>query len=1089
MGVRFLCFILCAGLVCPLIGSWQVSAEPQRWWDSEWSFRQEINIPFDTGGNFSAYQPVDTTVVFLHPCWTENETHSSIRVICQGKNADEKLESQIYNLVHSDAEHITSCSLVFLIPPGADGTERYYIYYNEARTAPPEYPDHVSITESSYFYEPIPGYPVESHFYEVIQNSSIMYAIAQDGTYLYYTTAQYVTKLAPGATEMNLQTAQTAASFEFAYYYGDEMWQYYSTSQELISKEILCDGNLMVSCRIISQSTAHDVQTTAVYKYFYCPTSATRIHAHVVHEALKECQVYPGTNTDGTYAAMQCGVMKSQSIAALNFGKLYPYIHVSSERNIIEEYRVDLHPEYNKDDPVIRLLQTTDDVDLGQKAWTSYDDGSTGTVHALIFGSSSVVKAGADERDGIQVKAYESDYPHLPGLTYTIAGFQFTRNIYEKNVSEKDTVIPQGFTAEFDAEFFSSPAGGYPLADQETTIFQALVTLIPKPTSESLPRGNETTDQYGLTVFLHNAPSFPFGSALSALIGRPFPYLTVEVYRDETLVYTGTASRIPLRPITSTENASLHERLTSLLHMLDFRNSSLWKKISFQGLSPDRYSVKVFRENPRIRDERQFIGFTTVDLTQNKTIHIWCHPQASCQVSVVDQDDAGVYGAQVILLCQGRTVSQNMTNEQGVVQLTAPCSIQDQYTLEVHYQGFEVANESFFLRGSRAIIPFKLSLEINQYDWTVHLIDLWGLPPGVEVRPFLMSAAMNKPMEIFGEQTRPGAFLFSRLIPAQYQFQCSYKSFVVEQEVTIPTEAMTVVFPAVYPVSFRVLDSHGNPASGVTIRLSREQETMNVSSNGSRSVVSVPPGTYQVSILSSDQELIGQRMLDVLSDRNIDMITTQEPVFPWIVLAVSVLLICAGVLLSWIKRDPLYVFMLSVIGVGMVTLVYPWWSLQGSSAGVQTSSSLYLVPLDLVSMTVTPQVVAGEFAYFPPLFATVMLTVVTLMVISWCCLGGSFVLRRRISKPLFIVVVGSSLVLMIVSLVMFLVAMSAFTEVGVGSVLGRGTVDVLIQGDVGIVPVLCQWGPGTGFWLSVVSIGILACALVIMIQKKRNKKL
>jgi hypothetical protein len=1088
MGVRVLCFILCAGLICPVMGSWQVSAEPQEWWDSGWSYRQEIEIPFNTGGNFSSYQPVDTMIVFSNPCWAINETQYSLRVICQGGTANEILESQIYNLVYSDAEHITSCNLVFLIPPDADDTERYYIYYDEAQTAPPEYPDHVSITESSYFYEPIPGYPVEAHFYEIVQNGSIMYAIAQDGTYLYYTTAQYVTKLVPGATEMSLQTGETAASFEFAYYYGDEMWQYYSTSQELISKEILCDGNLMISCRIISQSTVHDVQTTAVYKYFYCPTLATRIHAHVVHEALKECQVYPGTNTDGTYAAMQCGVMKSQSIAALNFGKLYPYIHVSSERNVIEEYRVDLNPEYNQENPVIRLLQTTDDVDLGRKAWTSYDDGLTGSVHALIFGSSSVVKAGTDERDGIQVKAYESDYPHLPGLTYTIAGFQFTRNIYEKNVSGKDTVIPQGFTAEFDAEFFSSPSGGYPLADQETTIFQTLATLIPKPTSESLPKRNETTEQYGFTVVLHNAPSIPFGSALSALTGRPIPYFTVEVYRNETLVSTGTASRIPLRSITSAKNASFFERLSSLLHMLDFRNSSLWKKISFQGLPPDYYSVKVFRENPRIHNERQFIGFATLDLTQNKTVQVWCRPQASCLVSVVDQNDTPISNAQVMLIREGMIASRNMTDEHGLVRLTAPCSVRDQYTLRVLYQGFEVRNESFFLRIGRTIFPFKISLALDQYDWTVHLIDRWGLPPGVEVRPFLTSKAMSDPVEIFGEQTSPGTFLFSHLIPATYRLECSYKSFVVEQEVTIPTDEKTVAFPAVYPVSFLLLDSHGLPISGVTIRLSREQETRNVTFNGSRSVLSVPPGRYQVSILSSDDALIGQRMLDVLNDRNIDMITIQEPVFPWIVLAVSVLVFFGGLLISWRKKDLLYTVVFSVVGIGLAALVYPWWSLQGSSAGVQTSSSLYLIPLDLVSMTVTPQVVAGELAYFPSLFMMVMLIVVALMVVGWCGLGGSIIVRKRASTRWFIMLFGGSLVLLIISLVMFLVAMSAFTEVGVGSLLGQGTVDVLLQGDVGIVSVFCQWGPGVGFWLAVGSLGILASSMIVMMIKKRNNK-
>jgi hypothetical protein len=1087
MGVRLLGIVLLVGLFCLSIIPLSVSAE-QQWWNSEWSYRQEIVIPFNTRTNFSAYQPIDTTIVFSNPCWTENESQTSVRVIYQWKDHELELESQIYDLLHSDAEHITSCNLVFLIPPGADGTGQYYIYYRDMKTSSPEYPDHVSIKEASYFYEPIPGYPVRSDFYEVIQNDSIVYAIAQDGTYLWYTTAQYVTKLSPGATEVNLRNGQTAASFEFAYYYGDEMWQYNSTSQQLVSKEILCDGNLMVSCRIISQSTAQDVQTTAVYKYFYCPTPATRIRAHVIHEALKECFVYLGTNTDGTYAAMQCGVMKSQSIGELNFGRLYPFIHVSSERNVIEEYRVDLNPEYNQEDPVIRLLQNTDDVDLGTKAWTSYDEGSTGEAHALIFGSSSVVKAGADERDGIQVKAYESDYPHLPGLTYTIAGFQFTRNVYEKNVSGKDTVIPKGFKAEFESEFFSSPLGGYPLVEQETDIFQALATIMPKPQESSSPRENITSNRFELIVNLHAAPSFPFGSALSALFGRPFPYLSVEVYQNDTLVCSGTATRLPLRAVTSRDGVSVLERLTTVVHMFDVRNGSLWKKISFQGIQAGRYVVKVFRENPRVGGTRQFIGYAVVDLRQNSTIHIWCRPQASCLISIVDQNGAQVPLAQVQLLCGGMIVSQNITNGEGAVMLAAPCSLLDRYTLRVLYQGFEVENQSFNLRIGRTVFPLRKSIGLDQYAWTLHLVDLWGLPPGVDVRPFLLSNEMVNPTELFGEQTSNSTFLFTHLLPAAYMLQFSYKSFVVTQEVTIPTELESVVFPAVYPVSFRVLDSHGGSLNGVTIRLSRSGKSLEVLSTASESVSSVPPGVYQVSVLSHENAVIGQRLLDVVSERSVDLITTQAPVVPWFVLLGCTLLALCGLAVSVVKKNVMYALIVLVVSLGVSSLVFPWWSLQGSSVGIQTSSLLYLVPLNFVSMTMMSQVIAGELTFFPTVFVTLMTIVVGLMVGGWGGLGGVLAIQKSVRRRWLMVLFGGVFCLLVISVVVFSFAMSAFTEIGVGSFLGQGTVDVLVQGQTGVVPVPCQWGPGMGFWLYVLSLSILGCTFVFILFKKRKEK-
>ena len=361
--------------------------------------------------------------------------------------------------------------------------------------------------------------PYNLQYYKISQQESIIYAVAQQGQFLWYSTSQYVTKLKEGSTEMMPKNGEAVASFDFTYYYNEEMWQYNSTSQQLVSKKILCDGNLMVSCEIVSRSTGDDLRTTAVYTYYYCPTEYKRIHVHITHQALKECVIYPTSNTDGTYGSLQCGGIHSSSIQDLNFGTLYPYLHVFTEHNTVEEYQVETNPDYIAEDPVIYFIKTSDDVDVGKNAWVSFDEGTTGSVHALLFGSSSVVKAGEDERDGIQLKVYESDYPHLPGLEYNTAAFQLTRNTYESGDATKDMVIPKGFVASFDAEFFSSPVGGYPLVETEAEIFQALVKLKPTSEANSFSGNNQTQDRYSLTVYVHNAPSVPFGSAFSALTG------------------------------------------------------------------------------------------------------------------------------------------------------------------------------------------------------------------------------------------------------------------------------------------------------------------------------------------------------------------------------------------------------------------------------------------------------------------------------------------------------------------------------------------------------------------------------------------
>jgi len=1064
----------------------QVSTGQDDWWNETWSFRQEILLGSLTSEVSVAYQPIDIPVRFDSPCWVLNETHHSVRVICQSTKEDLELESQLYDLKYSDETHITTCNLVFLIPPQTDGKERFYMYYDEAQTTPPSYSDHVSIVDSSYFYEPIPGYPLESHFYKIIQHDAIPYVVAQEGKFLWYTTSQCVTKLIEGSTEVVPKNGEAIASFEYAYYYGDEMWQYSSTSQELVAKEILCDENLMVSCKILSKSTEGDLQTTAVYKYYYCPTSSERIQVHVIHEALEECHVYEDANTDGLFASMQCGGIRSASISELNFGEIYPYTHFYSEQNTVEQYQVDLHPEYTQENPVLWLIQTLDDVDIGQNAWVSFDEGATGNVHALIFGSSSVVKAGIDERDGIQLKAYESNYPHLPGLDYTVASVECTRNAYEKNISGKDTVIPKGFIAEFDAEFFSSPTDGYHSAEEEARLFQILAQLKPSIRDHHTDEDETSVGRFSLMVSVHTAPSFPFGSVLSAITGRNFPYITVEAYRENELLYSGTACRLPFKGSVSSEGSSLKERISDALHLFDLRNISLWKRFHFQALEAGRYVIKVFKDNTRVGNERHFIGVEVFDLTEDSSIHVFCKPQGSCQVSLVDQQGLGINDAEVMLLKDGLVIAQNTTNEDGAAHLTAPCDRKGSYQLTAVYKGFEVMNESIRLRYNRIVVPLKKSVVLDQYDWMVTLQDLWGLTPDVDVTPRLTSAAMQTPTVILPTQNTKSSYQFTELPPATYQLQIQFKSFVIDKEVTIPSDDASLVFPATYPVSFHVFDARGSVLEGVNVEMSREGKTQKILSNGSQAVFSIPPGLYVVKVISQ-AEIIGQRSLKVIGERNVDLITKQEPVFPLLCLVVSASLILLGFVVGIKKNELLYPLLLLLVSVLLISLVSPWWTLQGSSGDIQTSSTLYLIPFNLVSTTTAPQVIAGELSFIPENFMTIMMIIPIIAVFVVGLAIFAFTLKRIRKKNWQIFLLIGALVLFLSSLVLFIIAMSAFVEVGVGSFIGQGTIDVSVHGKEMVIPVVCDWGPALGFWLNVLASLLLLSMILLLYQKKKKR--
>jgi hypothetical protein len=177
-----------------------------------------------------------------------------------------------------------------------------------------------------------------------------------------------------------------------------------------------------------------------------------------------------------------------------------------------------------------------------------------------------------------------------------------------------------------------------------------------------------------------------------------------------------------------------------------------------------------------------------------------------------------------------------------------------------------------------------------------------------------------------------------------------------------------------------------------------------------------------------------------------------------------------------------------IMSILIIAILFPWWSLQGSSLDVKTTSTLYLVPLELVSTTTTSQVIAGELAFFPEMFVSVMMAIPILTGIIIFLVISTLMLNRMNKKQWQNILLIGALILLLCSLALFISAMSAFTEVGVGSLIGQGTLDVSIQGEDVIVPVLCQWEPGVGFWLYVLSSLILISTLIVMVYQKKKKR-
>ena len=257
-------------------------------WNNDWNYKQEIKISIDTSQKLSINQPIDKNIQFNNPCWGKDETWHSIRILCYHNEIWHELESQIYDIIFQETSIIKSCRIVFLIPEFADGKEFYYVFYDDTEKPQPFYKDHVSISESYYRYEPISGYPLESSYYKITDDDAIPYLISQEGQFMGYNTCQHITKMLDNITEIHPKNGDLFAAFDFKYCYDDGLFDYSSTSQKLVSKEIFIDGNLMISFGMVSTSKKDDLKTTVTYTYYHCPTSTTRIRTHVKHETIGE---------------------------------------------------------------------------------------------------------------------------------------------------------------------------------------------------------------------------------------------------------------------------------------------------------------------------------------------------------------------------------------------------------------------------------------------------------------------------------------------------------------------------------------------------------------------------------------------------------------------------------------------------------------------------------------------------------------------------------------------------------------------------------------------------------------------------------
>lgn len=1033
------------------------------WWNQSWSHRQQIHIPLDTTKKETLFQPIDQHLTFENPCWTIDEKNHSIRICSFQENKWVELESQIYDLQYTNESYIKSCRIIFLIPSFANGKENYFVYYDEKPKPSITYPDHVSTEESYYHYEPISGYPLESNYYKITDDNEIKYIISQQGRFIGDKTSQHITKMLPNTTEVLPKNGELFASFDFKYYYGNDFSDYSSTSQQLIAKEILIDGTLMVSLTITSLSKKNDLQTTATYTYYHCPTEKTRIRIHVIHKTLEQIQANIEANTDGIFATLQTGGIQSNSIDELNIGKILPYLHIYNDLDQIRTYPIDIDPEYRSKEPDIRIIDFKDDIDLGTIPWISFSEGEQGTAHALIFQTNKIIKSGNNEKDGLQINAYEMDYPHLPGLENNIAAVQVGRNSYEKQTGH-DIIIPKDFIAEFNAEFFTSSFNGVNAVKKEAAIFQHLIDNIPNQNSNHSIH-HTTKENHNISIFVHGKKSIPMGATFSSLLGKKIPYLSVELYKNNTLLASKTAMRLPIKTMPQ-NNINMKTIIKNLLTIFDWKNSSFFKKAVFHNVASGTYIIKIYQENPLLHPTRQFIGLSTCQISEDKNIHIYCHPQRTIECIVKDQNKKIVENVHINLLKNNIIITQGITKKDGKLILNAPASNKE-YNLQVWYDGFLVRKEPILLRLLNPVTQ-KRDFELVQFNVSLIILDSWNLPPAVSLSPSVFDTT-NRLIRS-AEKISASQFMFSNLLEKIYTLSIKYKAFTYHENINVSkNKDIFIQFPANYSTTFTILDSRGLPLPECILRLTRQDKELNIKTKNEKISVTIPPATYNAEIISHG-EIISKRNITIHSSSQFELISNKEPIFPIVFIFLVMAIIILFGFIVYNKRKPISKLVLLIpFAFILISLVFPWWTIQGSTSTITTSTNLYLVPSNMITITNSATVTGGEQAFLPELF-TLVLTAIIILILAAAILFNILIFGRKLGLKRAMVLRSTTIFLLICVLFSFFIIMNSISEVGVGSFLGQGIITVSIPGESEPANIMCSWGPSTGFYLIVAAI-------------------
>ncbi|RLF37261.1 MAG: hypothetical protein DRN03_02595 [Thermoplasmata archaeon] len=328
--------------------------------------------------------------------------------------------------------------------------------------------------------------------------------------------------------------------------------------------------------------------------------------------------------------------------------------------------------------------------------------------------------------------------------------------------------------------------------------------------------------------------------------------------------------------------------------------------------------------------------------------------------------------------------------------------------------------------------------------------------------------------EVLTPEREKKEYVFNNLYPANYTLRIRYKSFTMEKSFKLSNDmSMEITFPANYTIKLNLLNTHALALDDGKIFLYRNGKVLERKVRAGKASMVVPPGCYKIDVVKG--KTIARTMIDVEKDKELTIITENPSRFHDTLTLLSFTCLVASLFFFLWKRDNFWMGAL-IIFLLIISLTFPWWVLVGGDGEVKTITSVIVLPPNMLTFISHGDFFSGEINQVSPIF-TQVLSLTSILIITSCSmlLFGSALRRGKTFSYLLL----GSLILMVISMVMFLFTMYHVSKVSVGSLFGEDCIEISLP--TGEVEKLhCKWGLGTGFYLTLLA----SCATILFKKLK-----